>query len=332
MPAKPTAGRVAVWRSLKKAGAVYLQDSVCVIPDTPPLRRELAAVSERIDESNGRFHLLPLRKLPAEEEAKIVQLFVDQASHHYEEIVENCEVNFVKEIEFETFRENFTYEEAEEIRMEFEKICTWFDRVQERDWFGAPNRDEARDWLRRCESLLEGFEAKVFELKGGDGDAEVDGVAAHLRVLPDARPERGLHDLRPPPKGERREEADRSDPAADRRHRARLRRRAGSRRPRRVRRRRRSSTPTCGAASAREPSTTRWGRRRSRARRRAIVALEFSFVDDLGAIGIKPVGIADDNDRERVIPKVRAQIGELRPRSACGRRRTSRRSRRCTPT
>ena len=40
-----------------------------------------------------------------------------------------------------------------------------------------------------------------------------------------------------------------------------------------------------------------------------IVALEFSFVDDLGAIGIQPVGIADDNDRNRVIPKVREQIG-----------------------
>src|SRR6266536_3532542 len=40
-----------------------------------------------------------------------------------------------------------------------------------------------------------------------------------------------------------------------------------------------------------------------------IVALEFSFVDDLGAVGIQPVGIADDNDRTRVIPKVRAEIG-----------------------
>lgn len=40
-----------------------------------------------------------------------------------------------------------------------------------------------------------------------------------------------------------------------------------------------------------------------------VVALEFSFVDDLGAIGVKPVGIADDNQRTRVIPKVRAEIG-----------------------
>ena len=181
MPSKPTAGRVAVWRMLKKAGAVYLQDSVCVVPDTTGLRSELTPVLARVDESKGSYHMLPLRKLPEEEDAKLVQLFVDQASKHYEEIVENCEVNFVKEIEFETFRKNFTYEEAEEIRMEFEKICTWFDRVQERDWFGAPNVDEAREWLRRCESMLEEFEAKVFDLQGGDGHAEEH---AHLRALP----------------------------------------------------------------------------------------------------------------------------------------------------
>ena len=168
MPAKPTAGRVAVWRNLKKVGAVYLQDSVCVIPDTAPLRRELVPVLERIDAGGGRYHLLPLRKPPPEEEQKLVSLFVEQAAQHYQEIVENCEVNFVKEIEFERFRENFTYEEAEEIRMEFEKITTWFERVEERDFFGAPNRAKAKSWLNRCEKLLEEFEATVFELNATD--------------------------------------------------------------------------------------------------------------------------------------------------------------------
>jgi ChrB-like protein len=181
MPTKPTAGRVAVWRSLKKAGAVYLQDSACVLPDTEMIRAELEPVLHRIDESDGSYHLLPLAELPEEEDAKLVQLFVDQATKHYAEIVEDCEVNFVKEIEFENFRENYTYEEAEEIRMEYEKICTWFDRVQERDWFGAPNEGEAREWLRRCESLLDEFEAKVFELQGGHGDAA---GRAHLHALP----------------------------------------------------------------------------------------------------------------------------------------------------
>jgi hypothetical protein len=182
MPSKPTAGRVAVWRSLKKAGAVYIQDSVCVVPDTKALRTELEPVLARIDESHGTYHLLPLSDVPAAEEAKLVQLFVDQTTKHYAEIVEDCEVNFVKEIEFENFRQNFTYEEAEEIRMEYEKICTWFDRVRERDWFGAPNEEEARGWLRRCESLLEDFEAKVFELQGRDADD--DERRPELRAVP----------------------------------------------------------------------------------------------------------------------------------------------------
>jgi hypothetical protein len=178
MPAKPTAGRVAVWRLLKKAGAVYLQDSVCVFPDLPRIRRELQPVLERIDEKQGSYHLLPLRALSADEEEKIVELFREQTSKHYLEIVEDCEVNFTKEIEFEHFRANYTYEEAEEIRMEFEKLGTWFERVKERDWFDAPHRPDAERWLEKCERLLEDFEAKVFEVLGTS-----EGAAPTLRVV-----------------------------------------------------------------------------------------------------------------------------------------------------
>jgi hypothetical protein len=162
MPQKPTTSRVAVWRALKKSGAIYLQDSVCVVPDTAPMRRELAPILARIDAADGRYHLLPLGSPPPPELDKLVSLFVEQSAHHYHEIIENCEVNFVKEIEFEIFRGNFTYEEAEEIRMEFEKIVTWFERVTARDWFGAPNRADAIAWIDRCEKMLEDFETKVF--------------------------------------------------------------------------------------------------------------------------------------------------------------------------
>lgn len=37
----------------------------------------------------------------------------------------------------------------------------------------------------------------------------------------------------------------------------------------------------------------------------SIVVLEFSFVDALAAVGVSPVGVADDNDATRVIPAVR---------------------------
>ncbi|PMK03239.1 Fe(3+) dicitrate ABC transporter substrate-binding protein [Vibrio sp. 10N.261.55.A7] len=39
-----------------------------------------------------------------------------------------------------------------------------------------------------------------------------------------------------------------------------------------------------------------------------IVVLEFSFVDALAAVGVSPVGVADDNDATRVIPAVRELV------------------------
>jgi hypothetical protein len=165
VPTQPSAARVAVWRELKRLGALYLQQSVCVMPNTVAYRGKLEAVTERIAGLGGIYHLLPLRQVPEDEDAKIVDGFRAQSTLGYDEIIENCEVNFTKEIEFETYRQNFTYAEAEEIRQDLEKIRRWYDRVLERDWFDAPRREDAAAWIIRCERLLEEFEEKVFALQ-----------------------------------------------------------------------------------------------------------------------------------------------------------------------
>jgi hypothetical protein len=195
MPATPTAGRVAVWRLLKKMGAIYLQQSLCVFPDNARLRRELGPVLKRIEASQGEYHLLPLRQLSREEDAKLADQFLEQTEKHYGEIIENCEVNFTKEIEFEIFRKNFSYEEAEEIRAEFEKITSWFDRVRERDWFSSPREADARSWIEKCERMLEEFEARVYEVqeKAGNHPGLLGRVAKPRRK---ARPARPVHEPR----------------------------------------------------------------------------------------------------------------------------------------
>lgn len=66
---------------------------------------------------------------------------------------------------------------------------------------------------------------------------------------------------------------------------------------------------TCGPARAKERTVNgTLGSITVRGTPKRIVALEFSFVDDLAAIGLKPVGIADDNDPVRIIPPVRPKV------------------------
>lgn len=168
VPTKPTAARVGIWRDLKRLGVLYLQQSVCIVPAFAPVQSHLVRVTERITALSGGYHLLPIRSLAAEEEKKIINGFVAQSDAQYEEIIENCAVNFTKEIEFETFRQNFTYAEAEEIRQDLDEIRRWYERVVERDWFSAPRRPDAQAWIARCEELLEGFEERVFAVQRDD--------------------------------------------------------------------------------------------------------------------------------------------------------------------
>src|SRR5437773_3451377 len=68
--------------------------------------------------------------------------------------------------------------------------------------------------------------------------------------------------------------------------------------------------PTCGAA--RTASRTVDGTLGSvtiHGTPKRIVALEFSFVDDLTQVGLKPIGIADDNNPSSLIPPVKALVG-----------------------
>lgn len=183
VPSQPSAARVSIWRELKRIGALYLQQSVCIVPQQEHLLLTLQKVAHRVKELRGNSHLLPLSDLPAEEEAKIIDGFIAQSNLQYDEIIENCDVNFAKEIEFERFRNNFTYAEVEEIRQELDKMHRWFQRVVERDWFGAARQEETRKSIERCEILLEAFEEQVF-LKQEGGEAFEDGQEGKPHIHP----------------------------------------------------------------------------------------------------------------------------------------------------
>jgi hypothetical protein len=168
VPTEPASKRVAVWRDLKRLGALYLQQCACIFPDIPGVTDDVNQVAAKIPALGGETFLLEVPRLQPEEEARIIEAFRVQRTSEYAEIIEECETKFVKEIEFEHFRQNYTFEEAEEIEQDLEKIRRWFDRVRERDWFKAERRDEVEAWLARCQGLLARFEEAVYRRNGSD--------------------------------------------------------------------------------------------------------------------------------------------------------------------
>jgi hypothetical protein len=198
VPTEPASKRVAVWRDLKRLGALYLQQCACIFPDIPGVTQEVNQVAAKIPALGGETFLLDVPRLQPEDEARIIEAFRAQRANEYAEIIEECETKFVKEIEFEHFRQNYTFEEAEEIEQDLEKIRRWYDRVRERDWFKAERRDEVETWLAKCQGLLARFEEEVYRRSGSDaphGELHEDDV--EHEPTPSVRPITPLRPLRP---------------------------------------------------------------------------------------------------------------------------------------
>jgi hypothetical protein len=168
VPNDSSRARVSVWRQLKRLGALYVQQAVCVLPDHDDIRRSLGRIRERIDELGGSSIFLTLTDVPDEARDQFVDGLRGQSAKEYAEIIEECDTKFVKEIEFERYRDNYTFEEAEEIRQDLEKLRRWLNKIEARDWMAADGRDLARRKVAECEELLEGFEADVYQKTVGE--------------------------------------------------------------------------------------------------------------------------------------------------------------------
>lgn len=168
VPTEPASKRVSVWRDLKRMGALYLQQCVCILPDLPTVRDALERVTTKIPEMAGEYTLFDVPRLADADAAKIVSAFQTLRDKEYAEIIEECETKFVKEIEFEHFRQNYTFEEAEEIGQDLEKIRRWYARIVERDWFGAGRREDVAVWIEKCQELLNAFEHEVYGRNSDD--------------------------------------------------------------------------------------------------------------------------------------------------------------------
>jgi hypothetical protein len=169
LPTKSSSMRVAVWRELRRIGALPLQQASVALPEDGGLSDKLDAIAERVRNQGGVVYRFVLSDLSDEDRARLEGEWNALRTQEYEEIVEECETKFEREIEFEVFRGNLTAAEAEEIEADLEKIKTWFERVCARDVFAVEGRARAEAAIAKCELLLESFVQQVYDAETEHG-------------------------------------------------------------------------------------------------------------------------------------------------------------------
>jgi hypothetical protein len=171
--------RVHVWRTLRKLGAVYLQQSVCLLPDRPSVAKAILRLTARVRDQGGQARVLHVRVSDDSELARLIEQQRADRDIEYAEVVERAPA-FLAELEQETARGRTTYAEVEESEADLERFDRWLAKIAARDYFHADGGAAARAVVERCRQALARFEAAALATETGEA---VDKMTVRLRVV-----------------------------------------------------------------------------------------------------------------------------------------------------
>lgn len=164
-PQQPSTARAAAWRLLKGAGALYLQQSVCLLPDLPHTREVIERVRAFVEGADGEASLLEIESMTAPSEKSIRTRFNELREAECRELLERC-VAFHEELRRESGRGKLTFAEVEENEDDLVKLRAWLRKIKTRDFFACPVTAQAEEAVARCAADLDRFTKRVLMHEG----------------------------------------------------------------------------------------------------------------------------------------------------------------------
>lgn len=162
VPAEPSRHRVAVWRELRRIGALSLGQGAWVVPDVPVFAAGVTRVIELADRGEGEVLVLAATGRAEHDSARLRERFTAERAEEWAEFLADCG-KFEAEIERDIRRAKFTLAELEEDEHSLERLRRWYRELKARDVFGAPAAAEAQERLARCTEALAGYTEQVFQ-------------------------------------------------------------------------------------------------------------------------------------------------------------------------
>lgn len=171
--------RVHVWRRLRSLGALYLQQSVCLLPARDEVVRQVRRLVDRVHHQGGTARVLRMHFTePAEEQAVVAELN-DARDVEYAEVLDRLPA-LRQELARERARSRATYAEVEESEADLARFRAWLTKIAARDYFDAPGGQAARDAVAEAAADLAAFEQTAFQTEAPDP------VSRRLRPVADS--------------------------------------------------------------------------------------------------------------------------------------------------
>lgn len=161
--------RVQIWRHLRAAGAISLQNGVWVLPQTETHEAFLRQEMTDIVRQGGAALLFVASPV----EVDLPERFRVERDREYVEVIERGQA-LLDELVRETEHGKLTFAELEENEQDQQKLSAWLAKIRARDFFGGYQAGEAAAMLARCEEALHAFAQDVYAKEGVFVDGMVE--------------------------------------------------------------------------------------------------------------------------------------------------------------
>jgi hypothetical protein len=161
VPAEPSRHRVAVWRELRKLGAVVLGQGVWAVPDAPVFADGVTRVTELAQRGDGEVIVLAATGHADVDAEHLERLFTDDRQAQWVEFLADCG-KFDAEIDREISIDKFTLAELDEEEHSLDRLRRWHRDLRARDIFGSPAAAEADQALKHAAERLADYTDRVF--------------------------------------------------------------------------------------------------------------------------------------------------------------------------
>lgn len=166
IPSEPSRHRVAVWRQLRKAGAVTLSSGVWALPAGPAFQTDLDRAAELCRKGGGTLAVIDASPRDEASAALIRDAFKAARLDEWAEFLADCG-KFEQEIAKEIRKQKFTFAELEEEEQSLDRLRRWYRDLKKRDVLELPEAKTANDRLRTCTTILDDYAEQVYQAVHG---------------------------------------------------------------------------------------------------------------------------------------------------------------------
>lgn len=165
LPTKPSSLRVTVWRKMRAAGALGLQNGVWILPDMPEQTTFLKELLSSVQSQGANGQIFTISPLNPAIEKDILDNFRADRDEEYAEFIERSQ-EVLAEIKKETSKQKFTFAELEEIEQDIQRMEAWLGKIRKRDFAMVGLTHQALEILNSAKLAFDQFSSQVYARQG----------------------------------------------------------------------------------------------------------------------------------------------------------------------